>query len=152
MAKGTTKKPLTERQAQIYSLLDGGMTPAEVAEELATSPTNIYGHMRKIKDKGWRIPRATRRRTRSGRKSRATARTNGQPNGAARHDGPPAHIRKAVEAVKLAIEIEREQAEKRQERIRALKDELETEETQAAAIVAEMERLRKAEEDLVVPA
>lgn len=146
------KKPLTVRQQHVYDLLHAGKTPAEAAETLKTSVTNVYGHMRKIRGAGHKIPRATTTSRTRGRKPRAAARTNGQPNGAARHDGPPTHIRKAVEAVKHAIDIERREAEKRQVRIHALKDELEQEETQAAAIVAEMERLRKAEDDLTVPA
>lgn len=48
---------LTRTQSEIYAYLDEGMTGREIAEEIGTTPQNIYSICKKIKDKGIKLPK-----------------------------------------------------------------------------------------------
>lgn len=146
MAKDKT--PLTEKQQDVFTLLNDGLTPTEAAERLDTSATNIYGHMRKIKAKGYRLPRLTKGR-KPARKPRATAQSNGQSNGHVRLDDMPTHIAKAVAAINEAIEVETEVATERKSDIETLRNDLERAETEAELSVRELSRLQSARTDLI---
>lgn len=46
----------TPRQRQVLRELERGHNPTEVAKKLRTSPSNIYGHIRRMREAGIEVP------------------------------------------------------------------------------------------------
>lgn len=66
---------LTERQQEIKDLIDGGMTPPEIAKKLGMTDNNVYQHLRRMKNRNGNAPKAGAK-TKAGRKAASRARAS----------------------------------------------------------------------------
>jgi hypothetical protein len=51
---------LSKKQKKVYDLLQKGKTPKEVASKMGISVNGVYGHMRRIENAGFEVPRSGR--------------------------------------------------------------------------------------------
>jgi DNA-binding CsgD family transcriptional regulator len=54
-----TDAKLTPKQQQVFGLLDDGKKVPEIAKQMKISPSGVYGHMRRIRQLGVKLPTET---------------------------------------------------------------------------------------------
>lgn len=139
-----SKEPLTKKQQRAFDLLSSGKSPAQAAKRMGITTNGVYGHLRRIREKGHEVTFRGRdvNGSKSSRRSTTTRSAASSPNGSSPNGKPSfesiQEVHKTIDSAVVLATDRLRQIEGRRKEIAAEQEKLASEDRDLKAEAEEL--------------